>query len=146
MPVVSRFQRANKIALEQAEKVECLAVFQTGPSLRKQDFSPWSDVDVLVVHADAPEQHWGQQLREINALGRRVFSIEGVTFPSLESLKNRLERRGYSLTSVSFAKFLGKRQCVMLSGREKESEKRKMFIFNMRTGDLEEGLVGTKNK
>lgn len=294
----SRFQKANQVAQEQADVIKCLAIFQTGSSLRKEDFSPWSDVDLLVVYREEPNQHWKheythgidlsllqeseqaflrnlergvpfeltairhgrvlkgkewvrklrkhtykptrltftykiqsalnhfvdllrvpttlgecyhsayhsyrelaryvmlhtlgrfvegdalirheleaiipqlartfwdlrgkrldpsrsknildmdgledalhQELKEIASLGKMVFHIEGLHFPSLARLKGLLKKRGYTLASVSFAKFLERKHYTTITGRRKGSKKRKIFFFDMDTGDLREGSL-----
>lgn len=287
------FQKANRIAEEQAEEIESLAIFQTGSSLRKEDFSPWSDIDLLVVYREKPKQHWkheikqgielsllqesiqeftrnlergvpfeltaikygkilkgrawvkelrkqsyepkrltfeykiqsalnhyvdllrvpktrgecynsayhsyrelarylilhrrsklvegdaiirqeleeitpqlarnfwvlrgkrldpppsqriwdidtlkatlSQQLKKIEFLGEKVFKVEGLNFPFLEKLKRKLKRRKYTLASTSYANFLGRKHYMVLTGRRKGSEKRKIFFFDLDTGEL----------
>jgi len=62
----SRFERANKLAREKAEEVKdkYLAIIQTGSSLRKEDFTEYSDVDLYGVKKEEPERLFDHPFEE----------------------------------------------------------------------------------
>lgn len=97
----SRFEKANQIGREKAGEIgeKCLAVLQTGSSLREEDFCPSSDVDLLTVHKEEPEEKWASDYS-------REVEVTIMQESAKDFLENLEKGRPFELTALKYGKIL----------------------------------------
>ncbi len=52
-------KKAQEAAAKKAEELNCSCLIQSGSSLRKEDFAPGSDLDLLALFDEKKEERWG---------------------------------------------------------------------------------------
>lgn len=58
------FKAAQRIAAKKAEELDCSCVIQSGSSLRKGDFAPGSDLDMMAICEGEPDERWSHDFDE----------------------------------------------------------------------------------
>lgn len=117
----SQFKQANKLAQEKARELseECLAVIQSGSSLRKKDFSEYSDVDILAVYKEKPDKHGSDY--------KQGIEIQVLQRSEKEFIRNLELGNPFELTAIKHGKVLEGRD--YLEELEKEKYKPSRLTF-----------------
>lgn len=96
---MERFREAQEAARMIADELDVDTVIQTGSSLREEDFTDRSDLDLLVLTSEEPEESW--------ISGSRKGIHYTVLQESFESFEERLEEgRSFELVALKFGRVL----------------------------------------